>query len=84
MADEAANILDKCYPIEDFVSGESHLGICKSLTSEFLDLSSPPFNKMDCFEALKIGIGLPSSIRKATFNLLGCDLYFPSVLFVIF
>ena len=23
MADEAANILDKCYPIEDFVSGES-------------------------------------------------------------
>ena len=80
-----ADVLDNCYPIEDFVSGESHWGICESLNNgdfekagEFLDLSAPPFNKMDCFEALKIGIGLPSSIRQATFNLLGCDLYFPN------
>lgn len=91
MADEAANILDKCYPIEDFVSGESHWGICESLTNnnfekagECLNRSVPPFNKLDCFEALKIGIGLlactaPTSIRRATLNLLGCDHYFPSV-----
>lgn len=91
MADEAANVLDNCHPVEDFVSVESHFGICKSLDNgdvqkagEFLDFSAPPFQKMDCFEALKIGIGLlactaPSSIRQATFNLLGCDRYFPIV-----
>ena len=91
MADEAANVLDNCHPIEDFVSAESHFGICESLNNNnfekagvFLDTNTPPFYKMDCFEALKIGIGLlactaPSTIRQATFNLLGCDLYFPIV-----
>lgn len=52
MAAEAATILDKCHPIEDFVSGVSYLGICKSLDNgdfqkagEFLDCSAPPFQK---------------------------------------
>lgn len=91
MADEAADVLDRCYPVENFISAESHWGICKSLTEnnfekagEFLDHSTPPFHKMDCFEALKIGIGLlactaPSTIRQATLNLIACDRYFPSV-----
>ena len=59
MSDEVSNVLNKCYSIEDFVSGESHWGICKSLTNknfakagEGLDRSLPPFHKMDCFEAL--------------------------------
>lgn len=50
MADEAAEILYTYHPIKNFISNESHLGICQSLENanfqkagEYLDRSLPPF-----------------------------------------
>lgn len=91
MADHAAEILDDCHPITDFVGSETHLGICQKLNqqqflqaSRHLENELPPFSKANCFEALKAAVWLlgctsPSSIRMATLNLLACEYYFPTI-----
>lgn len=66
MAEKISNVLGTSHPIEDFISGESLLGIYKSL-------SNGNFEKMECFEFSKTGIRLLAckaliTIRRAPFN----------------
>ena len=91
MADEAAEVLNNCQPITDFVDSGTHLEMCKSLNqgkfleaSQHLENQPPSLVKAACLEGLKIGVQLlglcsPSSIRQATYNLLACDYYFPTI-----
>ena len=91
IADDMAYTLDGCYPITDFLSPQTHSEICKGLNSGDLEHAAaaiendlPPFWKIHCFEVLKAGIWMlnmsaPQSIRAATYNILGCDHFFPRV-----
>lgn len=91
-ADHVAEILNGCHPITDVIDSETHLGVCQSLNKgKFLEASIHLENELPsltnrgwCQEALKIGVWLlgtcsPTSIRDATFNLLGCNYYFKTV-----
>ena len=93
MADQAAETLNKCSPVGDFLDPITHSEVCKSLSSgKFtaasinLEKGSPDLDlrKAGCIEALKIGVWLlgtcaPESIRLATLNLLACEYYFPII-----
>lgn len=64
MADQAANVLDNCYPIIDIIGSETHLKMCQNLgknqfieASQYLETELPVLNKANCFEALKWGFG---------------------------
>ena len=93
MADDAAANLNECFPVDYFLDPITHSEVCRSLANEnFVEASKcleqgPPeldLRKATCHEALRIGVWLlgacaPESIRLATFNLLACEYYFPTL-----
>ena len=93
MADDAGSTLLDCAPVESFLNPIIHSEVCKSLAKEqfteatkSLEMAPPELNlrKAGCIEALKVGVWLlgtcsPQSIRLATFNLLACEQYFPTI-----
>ena len=95
MADRAADTLQGCSPIHDFLDPITHAEVCKNLgngqftkASTSLEMAPPELdlnlNKAGCIEALKIGVWLlgscaPETIRLATLNLLACEYYFPTI-----
>ena len=93
MSDSAANTLLECSPVDSFLNGPVHLEVCRSLTGQkFMEATQrleqcPPeldLKKAACLEALKIGVWLlgtcsPESIRGATYILLACEHYFPTI-----